>query len=668
MQWVNGWALWALLALSIPIIIHLFNFRRYKKIQFSNVKMLQEILQQTQQQSKLKHLLVLASRLLAMLFLILAFVQPFLSRNKNTTSGTKAVSIYIDNSMSMQVGDEINLLNLAKTKAKDILNAYEDQIQFQIITNDNTIQSNFFTRKQDALKAIDEVKLSYNIKKWTEANTAMDNAFGNAQLSNKVKYFISDAQKNTCDIQQIRDSISQVNIVLVDNKNTGNLSIDSAWLFAPIQIEGEAVKAFAKITNSADEAVKSKLDFMVNGRLRQSNTVELAANASIIDTVTFNSDGNEWNKYEFTLNDAPFTFDNRYFLSAKMNHKLKMLTINQASKSDDLIASFFRKEPSVEMLQTSVQQINYNDFDKVNLIIVNQLNSLSTGLAAAFERFLSNGGNIILLPSNDNVAMNTWLAKLNASQFKNVQTTARKAALLNVKHYWLRDVYKSTSTMNLPFFKKYYSISNASNPQEPLLSFSDKTNAISKVSIKKGNLIYFCSNFSRDNSEISSTSFLVPLVYNIASYNSFNNNYNFIFGKKAPIKLPQNGIGNIETARAKQGSDEFTIPIEKYADNYYVNSSKTMNKPGFYDIYLGNSAQKILQVALNMNTTESHLKFYSFSDLNQKSLSNFNVFEAKKLNVKQNIDIADNQNFWKIALILSLFFLLLETILIRFYK
>ncbi|MBK8471991.1 MAG: BatA domain-containing protein [Sphingobacteriales bacterium] len=67
----------AMAALAIPIIIHLFYFRRFKKIYFSNVKFLREIKEERASRNKLKHYLVLLARLLAVALLVLAFAQPF---------------------------------------------------------------------------------------------------------------------------------------------------------------------------------------------------------------------------------------------------------------------------------------------------------------------------------------------------------------------------------------------------------------------------------------------------------------------------------------------------------------------------------------------------------------------------------------------------------------
>lgn len=101
MQFLNPIFLIAGLCLAIPIIIHLFNFKKYKKVLFSDIRFLQEIKEQTNKRSKLKNLLILLSRLLALSALVLAFAQPYLNKYNNQNKGDKFLSIFIDNSYSM---------------------------------------------------------------------------------------------------------------------------------------------------------------------------------------------------------------------------------------------------------------------------------------------------------------------------------------------------------------------------------------------------------------------------------------------------------------------------------------------------------------------------------------------------------------------------------------
>ena len=100
MQFLFPSVLWVLLALAIPIIIHLFHFRRFKKVYFTNVKFLKEIKEEKSTRNKLRNLLVLLSRLAAMACLIFAFAQPFLAKEDSAKTGKNYVSIFLDNSNS----------------------------------------------------------------------------------------------------------------------------------------------------------------------------------------------------------------------------------------------------------------------------------------------------------------------------------------------------------------------------------------------------------------------------------------------------------------------------------------------------------------------------------------------------------------------------------------
>lgn len=113
-----------LAALAIPVIIHLFYFRRYKKVYFTNVRFLKELQEEKSHTDRLRKLLVLASRLAVILLLVFAFAQPFLGGNK-AQLGRANVAIYIDNSYSMGLTDgNIPLLEEARSKARDIVQAY----------------------------------------------------------------------------------------------------------------------------------------------------------------------------------------------------------------------------------------------------------------------------------------------------------------------------------------------------------------------------------------------------------------------------------------------------------------------------------------------------------------------------------------------------------------
>ena len=154
--------LFALSAISIPVIIHLFNFRKFKKISFTNVRFIREVKRDTQSKSKLKHLIILLMRILAVAFLVFAFAQPFIPVSKTAVvESERAISVYIDNSFSMDaVGQNGTLLEQAKSKAAEIVKAYKPSDKFQLLTNDFEARHQRLMNREEFLQQLDEVKIA----------------------------------------------------------------------------------------------------------------------------------------------------------------------------------------------------------------------------------------------------------------------------------------------------------------------------------------------------------------------------------------------------------------------------------------------------------------------------------------------------------------------------
>jgi len=190
--------LFALLAVAIPIIIHLFNFRKFKKVYFSNVRFLKNIQQQTSSYRRLKQLLILASRVLAIIFLVLAFARPYIpEKNTSGTSVQQLVSIYIDNSYSMEtVNKEGSLLDEGKRRAREIAAAYNLNDKFQLLTNDFEGRHQRLLNYEDFLREVDEVKTGSADKNLNEIISRQEEVFSSEPNAQKNIYLISDFPKN----------------------------------------------------------------------------------------------------------------------------------------------------------------------------------------------------------------------------------------------------------------------------------------------------------------------------------------------------------------------------------------------------------------------------------------------------------------------------------------
>ena len=168
MRYQNPQLLLALFAIAIPIIIHLLNLRKYKTVRFSSIRFLKEIKQAKRSSSRLKNLLILLSRILAITFLVLAFAKPYIPTKQEQTDIAKNLFFYIDNSFSMDnVSEKGRLLDLAKENALGILNAANAN-KFWILTNNFSETGENSKNKKEASEFISNIKLSSEIKNTNE--------------------------------------------------------------------------------------------------------------------------------------------------------------------------------------------------------------------------------------------------------------------------------------------------------------------------------------------------------------------------------------------------------------------------------------------------------------------------------------------------------------------
>lgn len=159
MTFVYPGFLFGLLLVGIPILVHLIQLRKYKRIEFSNAFFLKALKQEQQQSQRLKNLLILLSRIAFIIFLVLAFAQPYFPSTANESISSSVVSIYIDNSYSMQVQSSNGMvLDRAKAKAIEIVKAYPPQQKYQVLANEFNGNQMRLLSADEALEAIEDRK------------------------------------------------------------------------------------------------------------------------------------------------------------------------------------------------------------------------------------------------------------------------------------------------------------------------------------------------------------------------------------------------------------------------------------------------------------------------------------------------------------------------------
>jgi len=673
MRYQNPQLLYFLFAIAIPILIHLFNFRKHKTIYFSSIRFLKELKEDKRKRSNLKNLLILLSRILAIFFLVMAFAKPFIPLNKEHKP-TKNIFIYVDNSFSMDAENENgNLLAQAKEKARSICKSYPTESNFWLITNDFLAKYNKSVNASAIGNYIDEISTTVYSKNLTQ----IVNRQTSSNTKNSHLYIISDMQNSGLQVEKLSNIDSTTTLFLVPltaNKNE-NLSIDSCWVNSPVFSNEKEVTLFATINNHSDKNINEQAVFLeLNGKQKSQQYINLKAKEHKTLSFTFLTDNSTIQLGVIKINDHPITFDNNCYFILKNTKKVNILCVNKASNNTAITTLFANDTLLFNFKNTSVSNIDFNTLKQQDFIIINELENLSSGLINSLNTFVENGGSIALFPPmNANLSIyNNTLKQLQISTLSELKIRNSTIDKININHPIYEHVFEGKlEKINYPQVNQYHQIITKNRSNSIALLTQENKDVFLEVFSKEKGLIYlFNSPLQSTYNNFRKHALFVPTLLNMATsavriesiYNTISSEDYFsssvIKNNTAIVHLKNEKIDIIPTQKTHLGKQVF-----------YTHNQITEN--GIYSIEV--AEKKIDAIAYNYTTAESTINTLSIKELEKWKISigleNILIIDGNTTDLIAAItETQKGKEFWKIALILSLLFFATEILLIKLIK
>jgi len=665
--------LFALISVAIPVIIHLFNFRKFKKVYFSNVQLLKEVEQQNSSKEKLKNLLILLSRILAIIFLVLAFAQPYIpAHNQKTTALNNIVSIYIDNSYSMEaINKDGNLLDEAKRRAKELVKGFGMNDRFQLLTNNFEGKYQRLLNEEEFLKALDDVKISAANRNLQQILNRQGNVLTGS--ANKYSFLISDFQKNISTTNKLDTKADIQYSFLKLNANTlPNVAIDSVWALSPNHQPGANERLVVQLKNYSEEEAKNiPLKLSINNQQKGLGAVTIPAGKTVKDTLNFSGLNAGWQKGIISIKDFPLTFDDTLSFSFKVDESFPVLSINGAN-AGSYIKALFAADRYYKLTENAESSVNYSNFASYGLIVLNGLKNPSTGLAQQLKTYLNAGGTVVLFPDLDaNIqTYNSLLSGLSLPAIQGLNTTPTKVDQIDLQNPIFKTVFEEIpKNLDLPAVSRYYSFveKNTSN-KEDIMLLPGRKPFFSKYGVGNGQVYLSASGLNTSDGNLARHPVFVPLIYRLALsggnetplyYNLGNDNAlagkKITLGKNQSLKITADGFEAIPEIRQADGKTLIYI-----ADQ--------IKSAGFYNLKLADSLLAVY--SFNNGRTESDMHYLDKTELNQLAdKGNLKIFDTDKDAVKLIAGANKiGQTLWKLCLILSLIFIAAEILLIRFFN
>jgi hypothetical protein len=675
MQFIYPAFLWALLTLAIPVILHLFYFRRFKKVYFSNVRFLKEVKEETSARSRLRNLLVLLMRLLALLFLILGFAQPFLPKKGTEKQGVKAVSVYVDNSFSMSaLSQDVPLLEKAKQRAREITSAYNPDDKFQVLTNDFTGRQQRLVNREDALAMVEEISTSPTVQQLSKVTARQKQALSNAKTDNQIAYLISDFQRSTTDIAKYPDTIPQLNLIPLQAVQEKNIGIDSAWFEAPVRMVNQTNLLFVKVRNFSDEAVENaRLSLKYDGQIKPLGVIAIPAHSEITDTVNITILRTGWHQAELTVTDFPIQFDDNYFFSFHVATEVKVLAINDAAPNTYLEAAV-KGIPYFKIVNANSQSLDYSQFGSYQLIVLNDLANVSSGLSTELQNYVEQGGNLLVFPGrNANpAAYKSFLQGFRANEPQEFETQERIVGEVNTSEFVFKDVFLNrSSNLRLPATKGNFRFGRFNaRAEERLLTYRDGNPYLSKYRKGKGDLFVCAAPLDQQiNNLVNNGEIFVPMLYKMAISAGSDPRIAYTIGRDELLEANHQATSGEMVYKMKGESEEFIPEQRVVGSKVFLNANHQVRKAGFYDLFLTRDSL-LHQFAFNYNRKESALEYFRPEELSAAAGDKVNVITALDNSIL-TARIQENSQgivLWRWCILLTLLFLGIEVLLLRFWR
>ena len=676
MAFANPLLLFGLFAILVPIIIHLFNFRRYKTVYFSNVKMLEDIKKKTKREQTIQQLVVLALRILGIAALVLAFAQPFIPAKGQKNKHGNLITVFLDNSNSMEANSENSaLLYEAIDAAKSIVNAFDFSDDFVLTTQDFTGEESHILNRDQMLELLDKIQISPNSRTFEDIIVFEQNTALNSQKSNVIHYYISDFQKNNFNPAKLSsDSASNTFLIPMPIEERNNVGIDSCWFLSPVFKVGNQVTLMARVHNYGDKDLNMlPVKLYINDKQKAMAAIDLKAGDYMDCRLTYSIEEAGTHCALLVIEDAPITFDDKLYFTYNVTDNTNIIAI-QDKENNRFLQSLYGKDSVFNYQTMSYTQVNYTQLKNCDVVVMSEVPKLSSGLADELSKFVKSGGTLLVLPAKEmDRSWNQFLGNLGAGTYGSLVKKELKCSHINTESIYFKGALDNQhEQLDMPVTLQHFDIINGgSQGSETVMLLENGSSLLTVYPVEKGKVILsaVAMNDEFGNTHRHALGFVA--LHNIGIMSAMQSKLYNVIGADRMQTIPlrsATGDGSI-TLKARNSKTEFIPEQRSLGNETALYFHDQVQESGFYDIVKDGAV--IGTLAFNQDRKESDLNCYDESDLKKMAKAsgdNVDVISANTKNIAKNVtDKLNGKPLWMYFLILALLCFLAEIAVLRFW-
>jgi hypothetical protein len=679
--WFPGF-LFAAAALLIPIVVHLFSFRTFRVVYFSDIRFLQELKEETRKQSRLRHILVLASRCLALLMLVMAFAKPYFpERLEANSGGQKYITVFLDNSFSMDAESKSGLnFEVAKARAIEIAEAYSETDRFRLLTQDFDGASSKFITREEFFEQITRVKSGNFSRSFQEISDRIRLSPAHQENTQHLGFIISDFQSGPLQLNQFQESKTgqqQIYLCPVEKSIRSNISVDSVWFTEPVALSGEQAKLMAMLQNHGeDESGEIAVNLNINGSQKSVSSVNLAAGEKKNIVLSYLHGAKGWQLGELSIADPETPFDNKLYFSYLITERSSVLQLSE-KEPNPYISVLFRNDSIIRYQEMNQSDVRYQELAGFDLIIVHGWSGIPGGLADALNKSLEAGAALAFIPPDKNIDLNsyrTFLQSHRAGWYEGLDTADSEINQINFGNELFKGVFtdnrKRQEQLSLPRIKAHYKIEVPGGliRDFPLL-LQGGDPFVAGFTSSSGKIFLFASDFNDNNGNFHRHGLFVPSLFRMAFQRQNFGEMSVTSGRKEPFVFrSSNGGGDQMPKMINESSGEQIIPVTQYSEGLCkIFIEKYIRQSGQYRIS-SDVKDTLAYLSVNHDRRESEQNYETEQDLEAfcEAHPHYKMLDSTAGGFSKKVKEAGNSpGIWKIFLIFSLIFLFFELVLLK---
>ena len=410
MTFLNPLVLLGLAAAAIPILIHLFNFRKPRTVEFSSLAFLKELQKSTMRRVRIKQWLLLALRTLAIACLVLAFARPTVQSGWATVFGgtvQTSTALVLDNSLSMTVRDaQGELMTQAKELASAVVETAEPGDEtFVVSTVRGTGRPAAFDNAGPALDAIEETEPEPGAGTTGESLARAFALLDGAENPAREALIVSDLQASTF-IDSARVPAPEgvrVTLLPVGERVHSNVAVTDARVLSRVVEAGQPVEVEATLVNYGTDPVEDYVaSLYLDGERVAQAAADLEPGVPSAVRLTATPQRRGWLRGEVRTEADEFEWDNTRYLTLHVPETRRVLLVEGADQRADLVElalGLGGEQTRFAVTTVPESALAAQDLDAFDVVVLVGPESLASGERAAVARFVQSGGGLMVFPS-----------------------------------------------------------------------------------------------------------------------------------------------------------------------------------------------------------------------------------------------------------------------------